>query len=238
MSNATRVESNYMELIGLGPIEVDVDHEASTYMVENYDMILRQAVKMGVDPVKVEDLVQDVYISLLDGENNGNGYSIEHSRSGSVITVADFVFGRLKGYSKNSRYRAGVERHGASTVENSIEIVCASSSSSDTSDLDSMQRAYMMAPSYDGDEMENTEILASLRQDLELCLDFNEVVGFDLRNLFTSIDQFSGEFGNSLFEKLSKALNYHTDFGDAFKNVLMAAKINRVMFEDIVAEYC
>lgn len=235
MLSSVTVESNYREFEEIGIKEVEINHEASTYIADNYSLILDQARRMGVDPDKVEDLVQDVFVSIVTGENEGNGYDISHSRENSVITVADFVFGRLKGYSKNVKYQSGCEKRRSSNPADNIDIVSASPTDTDLDKLDSMQRAYASAPSFD--ETEKVELFVSLRQDIELCLDFNDAVGFNLVNLFRNIDLFSNDFNSSIFERLSKALKYHTEFGEAFKNVLLSARADRDTFDSIIAEY-
>lgn len=244
-NNAYAVETNLSDMNCTGLVEMDINHEASEYIVENLSTITRQARKMvGVDPEKVEDLVQDLIESILRSESRGEGYSISHSDDGKVITVAEFVYGRLKGYSRNAKYQAGSsERHIVSRTVNgktsqSVDFEVISASSHNETDLDSMsavQRAYATAHSYDN-SIEDIDAVVSLRQDIEFCLDFNEVVGFNFLNLFKNIDMFQSlDFESSMFDRLRDAMNFHTELKEALHNVLTACVSNRSAFDTVVA---
>lgn len=241
------VEKNFSGLNCTELMEPVVNHLATEYFVENYETIIKQARKMsGVDPHKVEDLVNDVFKSLLEGENAGEGYDISHSREGSVIGVADFVYGRLKMYSKNRRYavegcdrRVSTKRIGDTTVTNvEFDIGYASTliDLSESDHMDSLQRALMTAHSYDA-EIESIEDEMSLRNDIEFCLDFNEVVGMDLMNLFRNMDAFSAAFDASIFDSLKAAMKEHDELGEALHNVLTTAVKQRSLFDAVLATF-
>ena len=245
MRENTYFEKNLSGLNCTELIEPEINHQASEYFVENYNTIMSQARKMnGVDPDKVEDLVHDVMISLLNSENAGEGYSMDHSRQGSLITVADFVYGRLKAYSKNRKYSIdGCDRHistkrvGNETVTVvDFDIAFASvSDGTDTDDMDSMQRAFANAACYD-DEIELIEESLTLRKDIETCLEMDERCCMSFLALFRNIDMFVDNFDNSIFDRLKAAIREDKEFGEALMNVLSTASKHRGMFDTAVEE--
>lgn len=246
MSSSYVVESNLSSLNCTALFEPEINHLASNYMVENQAVIMNQIRKMnGVDLNKVEDLFQDVFLSFLSGENEGCGYNINHSNTGSVITVTDFVFGRVKGYSKNKKYSSdGCDRHVSTKKvgdENvtvvDFEIHYAScDDSTDQENLTGMQKAYSLAKSYDND-MDTVETNVSLRQDMAFCMDFDTVVGFKFLNLFKNVDKFKSNFDESIFDKLKDCLTEHDQLKEALHNVLEAATLNRNTYEKVLCEF-
>ena len=219
-------------------IEPKVNTEASDYFAEHFDEIRRQARKMGIHADYVDDLVTDVWQSIREAELNGNGYDVSHSNEGDVITVEEFVYGRIKGYSMNIKYRPDIsERRISKNSTRSIEIIAASST--DTSELDKLdnfQKAYALAATYD--DIDAIEAEMSLRSNIEFCMGFDEAIGFNIINLLKNIDAFAEVgFSNSLFDKLKEACNYHTEFGDAFKDIMSMAQTCKPVFEVVVASF-
>lgn len=221
--------------------EPEVNHEATTYFAANYSSILASAKTMfGVDKTKVEDLVQDVFESLARSEEAGKGYDPNHAEDGS-IGVAEFVYGRLKMYSKNRKYHErGCDAHfsksdksGNGVMDFDIEFA----SVSDDRDFDSMsavQAAYATAASYDNDIEAITET-ASLKNDMQLCIDFSEDAHIDFVSFFKNIDKFATDFSREVFSPLIKAVEYHDQLHDALYNVLSAYGSNRAAFDAALA---
>ena len=237
------VEKTFSGLRCTKLVEPEINHLASDYMLEHYESIKAQVRKMvGVDTNKVEDLVNDVFASILEAENNGNGYSMDHSREGSIITVADFVYGRLKLYSKNRKYGVeGCDRHvstkrvnGETITVIDFDIAYASpDDSKDIEDMTGMQRAYANASNL-VDEMEMVEEIADLRQNVEFCIDFDNVVGMNFRNLFKNIDAFNQNIDSSIFDNLREQLKQHDQLSEALFQVLTAAVKHRDVFDVVV----
>lgn len=246
ITNTYKVEKNFPGLDCCDLSEPEINHLASEYIVDNLAAITNQAYKMvGVDPNKAEDLVQDLIESVLKSEACGEGYDISHSNAGSVITVAEFVYGRMKLYSKNRKYQMGACESHTSTrrVGNQsksvtdFEVLSASTmGDTDYDSMSSVQRAYASAHSYDND-IDTVDTMVSLRQDISFCCEFNEVVGFDFMRMFKNIEIFaSSAFEDSLFDRLRKALKIHDELRDALHNVLMASATDRSAFELVLAE--
>lgn len=232
MSVAVEVNFNGMVASFIEPV---VNTEASQYIASHLSEIRVSARKMGVDQDKVDDLISDVWLSIHEAELNGNGYDISHSNEGDIITVEEFVFGRIKGYSMNNKYRSDVsERRYSKDSTKCIEVI--SASSSDASDLDSLdgfQKAFALASTYD--DIDNVEAELSLRSNIEFCMSFDSEIGFSIINLLKNIEIFNElGFNNSLFDKLKEACEYHDEFGTAFKEVMSVAISSKPVFTAVV----
>lgn len=217
-------------------IEPVINTEASDFMTNNLSSIRNQVRKMGVDQDKIDDLIGDVWLSIHEAELRGEGYDISHSNEGDVITVEEFVYGRIKRYSLNSRYHSQfVERRVSKKADKNVEVVSAScSDASDLDNLDGFQKAYAMAASYD--DMDKLESELSLRKNIEFCMTFDDVIGFKFLNLLKNLSVFS-EFGfnNGIFDKLKDTIANNADLGEAFKEVMSVALTNRGVFDATVA---
>ena len=229
------VESNFkgMDAMFIEPV---VDHQATSYIESHIDEIRKQVRKMGIDFDLADDLINDVWLSLIEAENNGNGYDVSHSNDGDIITVEEFVYGRIKGYSMNSKYRSDVsERHYSKDSSKSIEVI--SASAGDASDLDTMdgfQKAYALAASYD--DIENVEAELSLRSNIEFCLSFNDSVGFNMINFFRNMEMISSiSFNSGLFDGLKRTMKLHEAFKDAFREVMVVAANSKPVFEAVLS---
>lgn len=217
-------------------LEPNVNKEASNYMTEHYDSIRAQVRKMGIPLDMVDDLVSDVWLSISEAELRGEGYDVSFSNEGDVITVEEFVFGRIKRYSMNTKYHNNTsERHASKDKSKTIEVYSAScSDASDLDKLDGFQKAYALAASYD--EIEDVDAEMSLRSNIEFCLGYNDIIGFNIINFFKNMDMFASmSFNPSIFDKLKDAMNCHTDFRDAFKEVMLVAVNKKPLFESIVS---
>ena len=246
MKNSTYViEKNFGELNCCELIEPEVNHVASDYLVDHYDALLKRIrCDVNVDPSKAEELLHDVYVSIATAENEGRGYDISHSNEGDIITVEGFVNGRIDRYAKNLKYSVdGTNRHikrrtvgGETTAVTDFDIVYASPDFGDPDNMTGIQRAYMNAHSYDS-EIESIEDEMSLRSSINFCLDFNDVVGFNLLNLFRNIDIFGQNVDKSIFDNLRSKMEYHDEFGEAMLNVLKCARDHRAIFESVLATF-
>lgn len=234
MKERQTVEINFsgMEAHILEPV---VNTEASEFMAMNQAAIKKQACKMGVHRDMVDDLFSDVYISIREAELRGEGYNIDKSNEDDVITVEEFVYGRIKRYSMNVKYRNDAsERHVSKDYSKSVEIYSASSTdASDLDKLDGFQKAYAMAATYDAIDDVDAEI--SLRSNIELCLAFNESIGFNILAFFREMDMFSNiNFNTGIFDRLKDTMSRNAEFRDAFKEIMMIAISRKPVFETVV----
>lgn len=197
-----------------------VDHDATAYVAEHYQQLVTNSLKMGVDPSKANDLVHDVYLSLDKAENNGDGYNMNYGIKGAIITVEQFVYGRLKRYSLNKRYK---------TPSGNPNEISASSTSSELSELNSAQVAYETAQSVD--DIEAIENKLSVEEEAQYILTFQKQVNMDLRWFLKNIQLMATmEFDTSLLGEL-RGLIADSDFADALKSVVKFAGTNKADYD-------
>lgn len=203
-------------------MEPEINHEASEFLVNNYEEMFVQAKKMGITEDKAFDLVHDVYVSLVKGENNGEGYDSSHGGDGSSISVAQFVYGRMKKYAKNAKYRTDIVQKLAGSQKGqaySCDIIASSSLTDDLDAMDSFQKAFAMAGTYD--DLETIEDELSVKELMEYCVGFDSIVGIRMDMLFKNMSILRNpDIDKSFFSKLTDAIQYHNEFGEAFHTVV------------------
>lgn len=200
---------------------------ASDYMADHYSEILSATARMyGVDPAKVEDLVHDVYISIITGEQNGDCFDMNKGNNGDgIISVEEFVYGRIKGYTLNKRYKFS---------KNSDHEVSASSSGEDQEDLVGVQRAYESAASYD--DIELVETMASMPEEIEFLLNFSSNIGVNIRFFLQNIHDIARmSFDASLFSEIRKASNDNEEFMTAIQSVVAFAGTHPAEYDEMLA---
>lgn len=106
-------------------VEPEINREASQYIVENYRKLLGIVKSYDIKEDKAEDLLQDLFISIVDSEDNGEGFDMEYSNGDKedtqILSVEQFVLGRAKLYSKNFKYRSDiVEGYASYTTETNV----------------------------------------------------------------------------------------------------------------------
>ena len=90
-------------------IKLGKNRIASEYIEEHYVELVRYA---NAHTTKVDagsDAVNDMWITLIEQENAGEGYDESLGHDGD-ISVEMFIYSRLKGYCKNKKYNGGDER--------------------------------------------------------------------------------------------------------------------------------
>lgn len=112
-------------LIGIGTkgiqssayiLEPVINREASSYIIDNYRNLIGIVRSCDVKEEKANDLLHDVYISIVDAEENGEGFDMEYGSrvnedgeiEANLMSVEQFVIGRIKLYAKNNKYRTDV----------------------------------------------------------------------------------------------------------------------------------
>lgn len=98
-------ESTGNKAVNVRLVEPEINRTASEYIVKNFDKLTRYVAIGGIGD-KASDLVTDVYIRLVELENEGNGFDIGYFDK--PITVAEFVYSRINKYMKASKYRSDV----------------------------------------------------------------------------------------------------------------------------------
>lgn len=228
------------ELIGYTPffssgfMEPVVNREASNFISEHYGELVQKAREMGVDSSKVEDIVQDVTVSILKAEEVGDGYDMTRgNKDDSVISVRQFVFGRLKGYSKNKEYRKTTESSIPKPEGNGyfMNEIPSSETSSDLDKLSACQKAYSLAADYDS--LSDVEDMQAFEEELDYILQFDKVFDYRLSAFLKNIEYFKENFESVDIEGLlEKVKDFGSDFKEAFTNVVKFSSINSQRYSE------
>lgn len=202
--------------------EMEINNELSSFIVDNYDEVVKKVKKMGVQDSMVEDLVHDVYISYIKNEEVGDGYDSTKGRTGSNITVEQAVYGRLKGYSKNDRYKKPTEAPKTVKKKDKMEYeykeVASTSLDTDVDRLSPCQKFYNQCASVDN--IEDIEEKQSLAEQLAFVLSFESSFNVSLKGFFENLDEILDNIGNvspTLFKEFG---NSDEEFKEALYSVL------------------
>ena len=216
-------------------VEPSLDNkEASRYIEQHYKEILNNIAKMGVCLEKQEDLLNDVYVSLVEAEENGEGFDMY--KVDKPILVSNFVYGRIKKYSNNPRYRTDlVDYRAKGKNSKSIVVKASNNSMSGTDELDEFQAAYMNATD-NCSSLDEIEDKLSIRSKIEFCTEFNHTIGIDVISLFKNINLLDKiSVCESMFTMIREAFKLHDEFALAFVEVIEFAKSNTEEFDSIMA---
>ena len=107
-----------------------INREASSYIMEHYNELIAIIRKQEIKEEKAQDLLHDVYISIVESEEDGNGFDMEFGshvdEDGNIETnimdVSQFVIGRIKLYAKNTKYRTDVIEGVHSSITQTVVI--------------------------------------------------------------------------------------------------------------------
>lgn len=216
--------------------EGETNREASTFIVENYDELLRTAHQLNCDPFKCEDLIQDLTESILKSERNGNGYNMNKGNKGVTISVAEFVYARLKLYSKNLKYRKPTEARikKASGEGYELNVIASSSATDDVESMTACQVAYNQATSYD--DMSDVDELQSFEEELNYVLSFDKQADGKISNLIKNLDIIKNNTAG--IKDLSNLFDFNTyssEFREALTSVIRFSGVNNKQFKEITA---
>lgn len=211
-----------MTLNGIDNVMKDfrVNNDASNYIVNNYEKVINAVRSMKVDHDKAIDLVHDVYISLLKSEANGDGYDEE---SYGVNGIEHFVFGRLKGYSKNKKY------HSNSFIVDEVS----SSFDGNLENANSYQQAYNNAASYDDIAIVESEL--DINEEILFLLSFENSTFISIKELLRNllgIMESKLSFSNSVFAELREQ---GEAFNESLKEIVTYAGMRPDNYSEILA---
>lgn len=244
---------------GINLVIKEIDNrDATKFVEENYDEIIQQTLKMGVQRDRAYDLVNDVYISLNRSEENGDCFDTNFYEG--TITVADFVYGRIKAYSKNINYQNEVvqqfnmkkkadrslialnDESSELDIENldynrtsKAYVIASSFDGSDIENMNSFQRAYATAGS--SDEIELVEEALDIREQIDYCVNFNDTRVGIVNLLKNAREILNSNIDSSLFDDIKDMAKYHDEFGQALMGVLRYSIRHEEEYERIIAAY-
>lgn len=107
-------------------IEPEINNDASDYIVNNYNTLIEIIKKLNIKDEKAHDLLHDVFVSIVEAENDGNGFDMEYwnktndEQQVSLMCVQQFVIGRIKQYAKNAKYRTDIIEAGSTSVKKKV----------------------------------------------------------------------------------------------------------------------
>lgn len=221
--------------------ETSENRDTSHYIETHYDELLsytRRVVKKTKKcSASAEDILQDVYISVKNLEDNGQLDEIIVDS----IPVQQAVKARIKKFALNVAYVTGAEIHMSYSRErghySSVHIESADSNFNTNTDIDldslnSFQKAYAVAATYG--ELELVDDMISLKQDIEYCISVSDEMGFNMMALLKNIEAFNCEFDKRIMEKVSVMARKNMAFADAIRNILTCSKENKGLFNSIV----
>jgi hypothetical protein len=280
------IRSNCVDLgMDMTLIEPKICRDASNYMVENYSEIVKKIENMGIKE-KANDLLHDMFISMVEAEDNGEGfdmeYGIKNSENGTVMDVAQFVYGRAKLYAKNTKYRNDVIERGKFRVlevntyyetemDDKGRVVIGKDGKPKLNKVTTKTKNTLCASTYaasfdqGGDKMEGndefqkafsvacltdtvddiTEIL-SLKEQIDFCIDICDNNDIAIINVFKNIDYLAKmvadvnkrkKAAESVFNKITELVNYHDEFAESLRSVLLFSGNNRNAFDAVMSAY-
>lgn len=220
MLNCSNVPKMIQSLCKVKDIENNT--QASDYFNDNYLDILESAQRMTYgsrDNILWQDVVNDVYISILKAESVGCGYNVNLG-----LSVEQFIFGRIKGYMKNPKYRV----LGESKVQEGVAYSVMSAYASEE-----LQYAYENALDLNSSECYSLlDDVMDIEEELKTCLKGSLVHNVNLRVLIESPEKFKD--AGSAAKKVLKMLKDKLD-----KDTLESLRIvmeydNRSVIKDLL----
>ncbi len=204
--------------------ELETNTIASEYLLKHYDELIASVKARGIDPSLSTDVIHDVYTSLIRGEKNGNGYDLNKGKQG-IISVEQFVHGRVKKYCRNKKYRKTM---------NDIE-VSASSVSSELEEMNAYQIAYEMAPSYD--DIESIELDASIKEELEHCLSFQSSIKMNIKYFLQNLSTISSMNVDTTVFKSLREMAVNQEFVESLRSLVEYSKRFPEKYDQLVAAF-
>ena len=228
-------QMNGTTIFNSGIKEPEIDRQASTFISEHFNELVKAAFKMGVDPNKCEDIVQDVALSIFRQEEFGEGFNENNGKLDEPITVREFVFGRLKGYSANIKYRKPTEapikvtNKSTNKEEFQLNLIPATSLSDDVDTMSSCQKAYATASC--NDDMSNVDEAESIEEELRYVLSFDRICNGGISSLLKEIDYFKMNCENKEFSNLFNFTRFNGTFKEALTDVIKFSGTNRTRYD-------
>lgn len=214
-------------------VEPETNSIASEYVVNNWSKLVKGAIKFGVDPLKAEDLVQDLVCKLLSNEAIGDCFDPSKGKQADSITVDEMVWRNVKLYSKNKKYHKAVTK--TSGNDEYIEIsACSDFDGGDEyGSLNSAQYGYATAGDEDGN-IDNVDIAVSIRSDIEKIMCGPQL----LRNILKDMDYFLDNINVIDLKSILGGFRIkNSEYADSLRNVLMFHSTRPSLVEDIIKEY-
>lgn len=191
------------------------DVEVSRYIEENYLDIVRRAEALGYS----SDVVNDVYITIRERENNGITYD-----QNKGLSIEEYFWGMVKKFSRNKRYA-----HDGAIPLGDFEV------SEDDSDTEKGEKIAAIVAMAFYDDLDAIIINEDLRRDIKYLVSIEVGGGISLRKLLRNLLDIAEmeDIPELLFKKLRKldeeardalksVIRWALDHPDEYKELLVA----------------
>lgn len=211
--------------------EIETNSEFTDYIANNYERLVNEAPKFGIDPELSADLINDVWRSYKIDEANGNCYDMCKGNREGYISLEQSIYGRIKRYSQNVRYQRATEapRFNKKTGKYEMKEIASSITSDDLSTLSGCQKQYALMNSYD--DLSVVEDRVVLSENIQYLLSFGEKLGLPVINVIETIIKMK----DSLQSIDMSIFSGFRDAGDEFKEAFTAVYMTAVQEPDYFA---
>lgn len=205
--------------------------EASEWISSHYGIMVEYAKKVLGSDQFAEDLLHDVYLSVLTREKAGEGHDPDKCRFKENYSVEQWVKALVHLYAKSPMYKRG-------TKDNEVLVGIGVESDDDIEEMSSGQaaasRAYQNAASYD--DLESVDLAVTAREELAYLLTFDENSPVNVKYLLTHLKEIMGKsvgLDRAVFDGLR---TIGEDVTEALQDVLEFAKKQPDMYHDMLCE--
>ncbi len=199
-------------------MEGNTNNLASQYIVDNYDKLVFDVLKMGIDKEKNIDLINDVYCKIVEREQNGKGFDPSKGRKEAYIEVKHYIYKMLSDYGKNIKYRK------QKVADLRFKELSSSYSGENISDLTVNQMVYKQARGYD--EIEGLDEQLSIFEEIEFILSFESSIQLDLRFLMKNIRNIASQLSSidtAIFNPLKRLVKREAELKESLRTVVKFA---------------
>lgn len=203
--------------------EVETNSEFTDFIAKNYERLVDEAPKFGIDPEFSVDLINDVWHSYKIDEANGNCYDMCKGNRDGFISLEQSVYGRIKLYAKNKRYQKATEapRFNKATGKYEMKEIASSFTSEELDTMTGCQKQYAQMNSYD--DLGAVEDKLALAENIQYLLAFGDKLGLPVLNVIETIMDMRDKLSDidmSIFKGFREA---DREFREAFTAVFNTA---------------
>lgn len=212
-----------LNLVNSEIVTVRVNREASEFITDNYEELVKK-VKYGMRVGELAgDLVNACYLKVRADEEAGLGFD-----ESMEVNVEEFVYGKLKGYSKNAEYNSGI----CQKLADNVYLICADSDC-EVENMNNMQKALYNA-SGDYIVAERADKF-QLEEDIHYCIYKGLHMGIDMCSLFENLENVDyTKVNREILSTLRHELDKDEYFNDVFISCLNVREDDRALFMNVL----
>lgn len=189
------------------------DVEVSRYIEENYLDIVRRAEALGYS----SDVVNDVYLAIIERENNGITYDPNKG-----LSIEEYFWGMLKKFSRNKKYA-----YDGAIPLGDFEI------NEDDNDIEKSEKIAAVTAMATYDNLDEVIIKEDLQRDIEYLISL-EIGTISMRKLLRNLIEIAemDEIPEQLFRGFKRV---NEEARDALSSVIKWALGHREEYKEIIA---